>query len=90
MNKRPKIFTKLHWEIAHTFRYSGYRPKQRLIIWGLYFIRNILDILSGIIGILSLGIIQTWWGSDVSAQILMHQMKFHKENNGRETNSNHN
>lgn len=54
--------------------------KRWIIFWLLYMVRNILDILSGIIGILTLGIIETGWSLDISEKILKNQLRFHKEN----------
>lgn len=67
-------------EICHLFTYEEYTKKQRIIMWFLYMARNLTDIFSGILGIISLGLITTWWSVNISEKILRNQMKFHKEN----------
>lgn len=66
-------------EISHVFRYKGYIKKQRFLIWQLNMLRNFSDILSGIIGLITLGYIQTHWSCDISEKILRTQMKWRKE-----------
>jgi hypothetical protein len=56
-----------------------YTVKQRLYMWFLLMLRNACDIISGIVGILSLGFIQLTWGSTVSENILLAMIKFYKE-----------
>ena len=77
-----KSYLGLGLEISHVFRYRGYTKKQRMVIWLLCILRHLSDILSGIVGLITFGIIQTWWGCDISEKIMRRQMKYYKENKG--------
>lgn len=60
------------------FNKKYFTRRQRIIFWLLYLGRNFLDIIAGVVGILSLGFIQIV-STEVSATILWYQMKFYKE-----------
>jgi hypothetical protein len=82
------MLEKLHMEVSHVFRYRGYTKKQKAIQWSLYMLRNLADVLKGIIGLLSFGILQTYWSLDLSEIILRNQIKFHKEKNEKQISQN--
>ncbi len=67
-------------EICHVFKYKDYTKKQRLAQWFLYMLRHVIDTLSGIIGILTFGIIEIELSIYITEKILINQMKFYKEN----------
>jgi hypothetical protein len=70
-------------EISHVFLYKGYTGKQRFIQWGWYMLRFLVDIIAGLVGILTLGFVVIYWGVDISQIILLNQMKFYKEKHGK-------
>ena len=81
---KVNLLHKLDMEVSHVFTYDEYTKKQRFYIWRIYMLRNFADILSGIIGLITFGYIQTRWSSSFSEKILRKQMEFYKErkNNG--------
>lgn len=80
MKRNLKIFRFLaDIEISHVFCYGGYTSKQRLIQWGWYMTRNFAEIVQGLLGIITLGLIQTYWSVNISEKIIRNQIKFYKE-----------
>jgi hypothetical protein len=57
-----------------------YTPKQRLYIWCLYMLRHFIDIISGLIGIISLNLFNLWLGVNISEKILLYKIKAYKDN----------
>lgn len=81
--KELYLFLRENVAVCHVVTYRGYTVKQRLIQWLLYRARNLFDILDGIIGLISMGTLESSFSSHMSEKILRSQLDFYKEKKGK-------